>query len=54
MKKLLGYTVISSPFVALTICIFLSYGIESVIIVFGSVAIFVGLIYLGIYLINDD
>ena len=54
MKKLLGYTIISSPFIALAIFMFLRGGIESVIIVFGSYAILVGLIYLGVYLIYDD
>ena len=54
MKKFLGYTMVSSPFIALAIYLFHKGGMESVIIVFGSIVVLVGLIYLGVYLISDD
>ena len=54
MKKILGYTIISIPFVALTIFMFLIAPMEVVITIFGSVAIAVALTYLDAYLIEDE
>lgn len=54
MKKFLGYTLISSPFIAFIVLLFLTYGMEGAITVLVSVAIIVALIYLGAYLIYDE
>ena len=54
MKKFLGYVLLSIPFIALAIYLFLTGGMESVVIVMGSVVVLVGLILLGVRLICDD
>lgn len=54
MKKFLGYILVSSPYIALIVLLFLSYGMEGVITFLVPVAIFVGLVWLGAYLIENE
>lgn len=54
MKKLLGYEILSLPFILIGVGTYLSVGLFGLLMTVGGVALFVGSVWLGVGLIMGE